>query len=50
VDGYLNKSEPAAKIRETILKIFDKHVTAMVPLFILFLPKLSLFLGQSLNG
>ncbi len=39
VDGYLNKSEPAAKIRETIYQVSEKHFIAFASLLI-FLSKM----------
>src|SRR5690349_1301435 len=34
VDGYLSKSEPAAKIRETIYQVSEKHFVAFASLLI----------------
>ncbi|SRR6266498_43769 len=34
VDGYLNKSEPAVKIRETIYRVSEKHFVAFASLLI----------------
>jgi DNA-binding NarL/FixJ family response regulator len=34
VDGYLNKSESAAKIRETIYRVSEKHFVAIASLLI----------------
>ena len=39
VDGYLNKSEPAAKIRETIYQVSGKHFVTFASLLI-FLSKI----------
>lgn len=34
VDGYLSKSEPAAKIRDTIFQVSEKHFVAFASLLI----------------
>jgi two-component system NarL family response regulator/two-component system nitrate/nitrite response regulator NarL len=50
VDGYLNKSEPPSAIREMIRRVSEKHLTAIAPLLLLLLPKLSIVFVQSLGS
>ncbi len=48
VDGYLNKSEPAAKIRETIFQVSEKHFVAIASLLII-VSKMGWVLYQTFN-
>jgi DNA-binding NarL/FixJ family response regulator len=48
VDGYLNKSEPAAKIRETIYQAPEKHFVAIASLLIV-LSKMGWVLYQTFS-
>jgi len=50
VDGYLNKSEPPAKIREAVFHVSEKrNVIALTSLLIFLLPKIGWALYQALD-
>lgn len=48
VDEYLNKSEPAAKIRETIFRVSEKHFVAIASLLMV-LSKMGWVLYQTFS-
>ncbi len=48
VDGYLTKSEPPARIREAIDRIFQKRIV-LITLFIFLVPKFGWSLFQAVN-
>ena len=50
VDGYLNKSEPAAKIREVISQVSKKHFVTIASIFIFALPQIGWVLYQSFTA
>jgi DNA-binding NarL/FixJ family response regulator len=50
VDGYINKSEPPAKIRDVINQISRKHSVAIASLLIVFLPKIGWAFYQVLSS
>ena len=50
VDGYINKSEPPAKIREVINQVSRKYSVAIASLLIILLPKIGWAFYQALSS
>ncbi len=50
VDGYLDKSEPPAKIREVIYQVSEKHSIAIASMLIVLLPKIGWALYQTFSA